>query len=164
MKRVLGDITAQTSSDENHLLSAPKEKRPRGRPRGWRKMKMDPNQEIILPVMTPNMDTNSSGSGNEGSERSRGRPVSVTSREPKEEDQWSVRIRTSIKGAMLEHLAKGKSLITVRWRLIPTGELPPMCFCCGDIQPASWRYHMVEDEQVRFCNGNLHPPPNDKSD
>ncbi len=86
MKRVLSDITAHTSSDENQLLSAPKEKRPRGRPKGWRKAKMDPNQEIILPVMTPNIfdTTNSLGSGNETSEKPRGRPLSVAGREPKE--------------------------------------------------------------------------------
>jgi len=105
MTRVLSDITAHTSSEENKLLAAPKEKRPRGRPRGWRKAKMDPNSEIILPVMTPNIFD--SGSSSETAEKPRGRKQSTVPREPKEEDQWSVRIRTSIKDAMLNHLVKG---------------------------------------------------------
>ena len=119
MSRVLSDITAHTSSDENKLLSAPKEKRPRGRPRGWRKAKMDPNMEIILPVMTPNMfDANSSGSSTEAAtEKPRGPKQSTASKEPKEEDQWSVRIRTSIKDAMLDHLVKGIIFLAKSWEL-----------------------------------------------
>lgn len=28
-----------------------------------------------------------------------------------------------------------------------------MCFCCGDIQPTSWRHVTVNEKQERFCNG-----------
>ena len=28
-----------------------------------------------------------------------------------------------------------------------------MCACCGELQPASWRYVTVQDKQERVCNG-----------
>ena len=77
---------------------------------------MDPNMEIILPVMTPNIfDSNSSGSSTEATEKQRGPKHSTASKEPKEEDQWSVRIRTSIKDAMLDHLVKGIIFLPKSW-------------------------------------------------
>jgi hypothetical protein len=30
-----------------------------------------------------------------------------------------------------------------------------MCACCGDIQPTSWRYVTINEQQERFCNGTL---------
>jgi len=99
-REVLRDLTStnsnnSSSSDGDVVM---KEKRPRGRPRGWRKPRNLDNPNLEIPSVDPN-------------------PPQPREKEPpkqrkqshsgKEEDQWSVRIRASIKDAMLEHLAKG---------------------------------------------------------
>ena len=83
----------------------------------------------------------------------RGRPsVSRSGGNTKtDEEGWSVRIRTSIKDVMLEHLAKG--ILSVFTLLMGIGELPPMCACCGDVLPTSWRHVVIEGKNERFCNG-----------
>jgi hypothetical protein len=93
-RNALGDLTCQTS---NSNVPTTKEKRPRGRPKGWRKK---PNSD------TPDLPEVSS-STEEPEKPKKKRKINPA----KEEDQWSVRIRTSIKDAMIEHLVKGiKSL------------------------------------------------------
>ena len=87
-KNVLEDIT----SDKNNELTILK--KPRGRPRGWRKPRNSDN-----PILTPEMPSTNTEVQKKEKKRKQ--------RQKKEEDQWSVRMRTSIKDAMLEHLAKG---------------------------------------------------------
>jgi hypothetical protein len=90
-KNVLGDIT----SDKNNELAVIK--RPRGRPRGWRKHQISDN-----PILIPKTPLKSAEVREKQQKKQR-----KQSNSEKEEDQWSVRIRTSIKDVMLEHLAKG---------------------------------------------------------
>lgn len=129
-RSALGDVTANIT---NVIV---KEKRPRGRPKGWRKQRNTDNPS--LPDIL-NIDAQE--------KQAKPRKQSTST---KEEPVWSERIRASIKDAMLEHLAKGMSSSL---RCSCPGELPPMCACCGDIQPTSWRYVTIDDKQERFCNG-----------
>lgn len=157
-RQVLGDLTSQSSnkgSNDNSNDSANdtsnetsnveiKEKRPRGRPKGWRKQR---NMDTPLLPEMPSIDQ----------PENKPRKPRKQSIPAKEEDQWSVRIRTSINQAMLESITKG--ILSLRIKFDYVGELPPMCICCGDIQPTSWRYATVDDKQERFCNGiSLHTP------
>jgi hypothetical protein len=89
----LADVTSQSSSNENSTTTPAPEKRPRGRPKGWRKHLNQKPATDSLPVQKPRIsETKVRKPRKEG---------------PREEDQWSVRIRTSIKDAMMEHIAKG---------------------------------------------------------
>ena len=158
-RQVLGDLTSQSSnknsndtwndssndtSNETSNIEV-KEKRRRGRPKGWRKQRnMDKPQLPEMPLTYQ-------------PENKPARKPRKQSKHLKEEDQWSVRIRTSINQAMLESITKGIPFLENKFDDV--GELPPMCICCGDIQPASWRYATVDDKQERFCNGISLPIP-----
>ena len=154
-RHVLGDLTSQLSNkssndnsndsanDTSNETSNPevKEKRPRGRPKGWRKQRSMDNPHLLEMLSTEQPEN----------KPRKPRKPRKQSNPSKEEDQWRVRIRTSINHAMLESITKGIPCLENKFNDV--GELPPMCVCCGDIQPTSWRYATVDDKQERFCNG-----------
>lgn len=107
-RQVLGDLTSQSlnkgsndhpndsANDTSNETSnrEVKEKRPRGRPKGWRKQR-NVDTPYILEVPSTYQPEN------------KPRKQRKQSNPSKEEDQWSVRIRTSINHAMLESITKG---------------------------------------------------------
>jgi hypothetical protein len=98
-RKVLSDVTNSTSSAESSNTLAPvKEKRPRGRPKGWRKSsnRDGPPDIVLLNSMVATM-----AESQDKQQRKRKQTASG------KEDQWSVRIQTSIKDAMMKHVAKG---------------------------------------------------------
>lgn len=107
-RQVLGDITSQSSNKSSNDIPNDsandtsnetsnvevKEKRPRGRPKGWRKPR-NMDAPFLLEMPSTYQPEN------------KPRKPRKQSNESKEEDQWSVRIRTSINQAMLESITKG---------------------------------------------------------
>jgi hypothetical protein len=102
-REVLRDLTSTTNGNNSKSDGdvVVKEKRPRGRPRGWRKPQNLDNPNLEIPSVDPNPPQPKE------KEQPKQRKQSHSG---KEEDQWSVRIRASIKDVMLEHLAKGNGL------------------------------------------------------
>lgn len=134
---VLSDVTSTTTN----TAPAQPEKRRRGRPKGWRKPLSKAGQTVedltraTEPVTKPPEQTDATEPAKPAEKRRR------KEREAKDDDAWSKRIRASIQGTLLDHIAQGI--------------VPHMCYCCGDITPASWRLIMVNERQERFCNGTF---------
>jgi hypothetical protein len=96
-RKVLSDVTNTASSTESNSSLAPV-KRPRGRPKGWRKSSNRDGPDIVLlNSMIPMTELQLQ----EKQQRKR-KETGLA-----KEDQWSVRIQASIKDAMLKRLAKG---------------------------------------------------------
>ena len=156
-REVLADVTLQTT---NGMLEPEKPKKKRGRPKGWRKVS-NTEKPIIPPATTTAVNTeqllSTTTGGQESSDRQekqRKPRKQVASSTTKEEDQWSVRIRSSIETQLQESIAKGISPPFYS-QTNSVGELPPMCHCCGTIKPSSWRFAEHEGKMQRFCNGIL---------
>ena len=106
-REVLADVTLQIT---NGMLEPEKPKKKRGRPKGWRKV---PNTEkpSLPPMAVVTTEVSATGTGeqglSDGQEKQRKPRKQVTSSSSKEEDQWSVRIRSSIETQLQESIAKG---------------------------------------------------------
>jgi len=151
-RTVLSDVTRQTTNNPQTIAHATEEKRRRGRPRGWRKT-MNKEAQTIEDLNRAVTDAKAAATVTKPAEKPRKSKNEKDLAAPKEDDQWSKRIRASITDSMLEHISQGILLIE-RGGLTCEGKVPKMCYCCGDIAPVSWRYLNVNDNQERFCNGS----------
>ena len=153
-RQVMADVTMQST---NEMLEPEKPKKKRGRPKGWRKV---PNTEKpSLPLGVTDSLSAGKGEVSDLGDKVKKRRKHLSSA-TREEDQWSVRIRSSIEKELQESIAKG-SFQRLSPGLICEGELPPMCHCCGTIKPSSWRFAEHEGKAQRFCNG-ISPPFRDR--
>ena len=116
-RQVLGDVTSLSNNNDDAVVE---EKKKRGRPKGWRKpqnpekIPMDRNQLEKEREKERERRREKQRQKEEQRERQCERQKQrqlekQRKRSGKEEDQWSVRMRASIKDTMLEHLAKGIS-------------------------------------------------------
>ena len=153
-RTVLSDVTRQTINNPETLAPTTQEKRRRGRPRGWRKPQ-NKEAQTIEDLNRAVADAEPAAPATKAAEKPRKSKNEKDPAAPKEDDQWSKRIRASITDSMMEHISQGILFIERGGLLTCKGKVPKMCYCCGEILPASWRYLMVNDNQERFCNGSF---------
>jgi len=151
-RTVLSDVTLQTANNPETLAPTTKEKRRRGRPRGWKKPQ-NKEAQTIESLNRAVAHAEAAASAIKAAEKPRKSKNEKDPAAPKEDDQWSKRIRANITESMLEHISQGILFIEREGLLTCEGKVPKMCYCCGEILPASWRYLMINDNQERFCNG-----------
>ena len=105
----LADVTMQTTNEG--MLEPEKPKKKRGRPKGWRKVSN--LEKSVIPastdVVTDDAATATETETREASDRveKSKKPRKQVASSSKEEDQWSVRIRSSIEKELQESIAKG---------------------------------------------------------
>jgi hypothetical protein len=95
--QVLKDLTSEIIN----TTIPTNEKRPRGRPKGWRKPKS------CIPPTLPDISTHKTPQLPIVKPVSIEKPFRASKKNKKDDENWSMRIRSNIRGHMLDHISKG---------------------------------------------------------